>query len=108
MTRKDGLDPIQWFIDSLESRLFLIDGAIAFAYAKSRATLRGDGQTTVRTLCARISQGESPRASGLLTSSYFSPHLVAHGLTADSILPKAFEIPVDFVANISAGGTFQG
>jgi glutathione synthase/RimK-type ligase-like ATP-grasp enzyme len=105
---EDDIALIQSFIDSPEYRLFLIDGEIAFAYGKSRAALRGDGQTTVRALCARILQGESPRASGLLTSSYFNTQLAARGLIADSILLKGFEIPVDFVANISAGGTFHG
>jgi glutathione synthase/RimK-type ligase-like ATP-grasp enzyme len=104
----DEIALIQSFIDAPEYRLFLIDGEIAFAYGKTRATIEGDGHATVRALCEVIVQRGIPRVPDLLNSSYFRAQLEKRGVSANSILPRGMEIPIDFVANISAGGALLG
>jgi glutathione synthase/RimK-type ligase-like ATP-grasp enzyme len=101
----DEIGLVQAFIDAPEYRLFLVDGEIAFAYAKSRAMIRGDGTTAIRRLFDALAP--APDASPDL-SLFFRSQLAARGLTLDSVLAAGKEIPVSFVSNISAGGRFAG
>lgn len=97
---EDEIALIQRFVDEPEFRLFLIDGAIAFAYAKARAEILGDGRTPIAALCAVV------RANA--GSPFFMAQLAARGLTIESPLGAGARLAVDFVSNISANGRFSG
>ena len=101
----DEIGLVQAFIDAPEYRLFLVDGEIAFAYAKSRATIRGDGTTAIHGLCNALAQAPH---DPLADSHFFRSQLETRGLTLDSVLAAGKEIPTSFVSNISAGGRFAG
>jgi len=104
----DDLALIQAFVDAPEFRLFLIDGEIAFAYRKVRSEIVGDGESTVRDLCARLASERPEPFASLPTSSYLRSQLKAHGLTWDTVLGRNVRLAVDFVSNISASGRFDG
>lgn len=99
----DYIALVQSFIDAAEYRFFLVDGEIAFAYRKSRPTVTGDGRASVRELCERRDPANVSFHSG-----YLGAQLAARALTIDSVLPHGAELAVDVVANLSAGGCFDG
>lgn len=104
----DDLALIQAFIDAPEFRLFLVDGAIAFAYRKTRSEIVGDGQSSVRALCERLATDRPEPFAALPTSSYLRSQLKAHHLSWDTVLGSNVRLAVDFVSNISASGRFDG
>jgi glutathione synthase/RimK-type ligase-like ATP-grasp enzyme len=104
----DEIALVQSFLDAPEFRLFLIDGEIAFAYAKLRATIRGDSTTPVRILLGSLSRPGPELGVSFADSLFFRSQLAERGLTLDSVLAAGTDIPVDFVSNISAGGQFAG
>lgn len=102
----DDIALIQSFVDAPEYRLFLIDGEIAFAYRKSRPAVQGDGRSTIEDLLGR--RNSDQHAPHILASNYLSRQLEARTLTLKSVLAKEARLEVDFVANLSAGGRFEG
>jgi cyanophycin synthetase len=97
---EDEIALVQRFIDQPEFRLFLIDGEIVFAYAKSRAEITGDGKTTIADLCAAAKADSA--------STFVKAQLATRGLTPESRLEAGKTLAVDFVSNISANGRLAG
>jgi glutathione synthase/RimK-type ligase-like ATP-grasp enzyme len=104
----DAIALVQVFVEAPEFRLFLIDGEIAFAYAKERTHIVGDGRSTAQALCEHLAGDDPVRYRELASSRYFMEQLARGGLALASVVPAGTAIPVDFVSNISARGTFAG
>ena len=105
---EDELALVQRLVDAPEFRLFLIDGEIAFAYRKSRSAILGDGKSSVRMLCERLTAARPEAFAGLERSPYLRAQFAASALGWNSVLPAGASLTIDFVSNISAGGTFAG
>jgi glutathione synthase/RimK-type ligase-like ATP-grasp enzyme len=101
----DYIALVQEFIDEPEFRLFLVDGRIAFAYEKARPSVEGDGVHTIAMLLQEAARTSDPSA---VQSDYLMAELRARRLTSDSVLAKGERLTIDFIANISAGGRFNG
>ncbi len=102
----DDIAVVQRFIEAPEFRLFLVDGEIAFAYEKARATVAGDGNSSVRAL-VQTQPARDPSFSPL-ESDFLKSQLEARGLSMASVLPAGEVLATDFIANISASGRFDG
>ncbi len=92
---------VQEFLSLPEYRVFMLDGAVRFAYRKSRGTVTGDGISTLEQL---IATHAGDAASELLRSPFLAQELSRLGISTSVVLPSRHAVEVTPVANLAAGG----
>lgn len=100
-------------ITGSDYRLLTIDGKFVAAAKRTPARVQGDGESTVQQLIDEVNQdprrGEGHEKS--LTKITVGPAanaiLSRKGYTFDTVLPKGEILYLDYVANLSKGGTAE-
>jgi len=101
---------MQPVLEGREWRVFMIDGALMFAYQRARPALKGDGVHSISELLMAINQHHTDHGVSLIDarSGFLQGNLKSTGLSLDSVMQEGEELIYSARANISAGGQITG